>query len=56
MKAGVAARINGTKIIQLGNEEDLQVAVAEEGPISVAVDASSSTFRVNHSISLLHDA
>ena len=46
------ARINGSKIIQQGNEDDLQIAVAEEGPISVAVDASSSTFRVTLMLSL----
>lgn len=40
--------INGSKIIEQGNEEDLEVAVANEGPVSVAVDASSNAFRVLH--------
>ena len=46
MRAGIGARINGSRIIEQGNEEELQAAVAEVGPISVAVDASDSTFRV----------
>ena len=40
--------INGSKIVEQGNEEDLEIAVANEGPVSVAVDASSSSFRVHN--------
>ena len=46
VREGVAASINGSKIIEQGNEGDLQAAVAQIGPVSVAVDASDSTFRV----------
>ena len=33
-----------------GNENDLQTALAYVGPIAVAVDASSSAFRVSSTI------
>ena len=38
--------INGSHIIEQGSEEDMQIAVATVGPVSVAVDASSTSFRV----------
>ena len=40
--------INGSRVIEQGNEDDLKAAVAKVGPIAVAVDASSSAFRVSH--------
>ena len=42
----VTAHISGRKSVALGNETQLQMAVANVGPVSVAVDASSRTFRV----------
>ena len=46
MREGAVVKINGSRIIAQGNEEDLQSAVANMGPVSVAVDASSTSFRV----------
>ena len=43
----VVASISGNKRVLSGNETQLQLAVANIGPISVAVDASSRAFRVN---------
>lgn len=43
----MGGRINGSRVIEQGNEDDLQSAVAEIGPIAVAVDASSTAFRVS---------
>lgn len=51
VREGVNVMINGSQIIEQGNEEDLQIAVATHGPVSVAVDASSASFRVSISIS-----
>ena len=48
VREGAVVDINGSIIIEQGNEADLQVAVANEGPVSVAVDASSSSFRVKY--------
>ena len=45
--SGRGASMSGTVIISSGSEEDLQSAVTNVGPISVAVDARSSTFRVS---------
>ena len=38
--------MSGSVEIKSGSESDLQSAVANIGPIAVAVDASSSGFRV----------
>ena len=38
--------MSGTVSIASGSEDDLQSAVANVGPIAVAVDASSNAFRV----------
>ena len=38
--------MSGNVEIESGSESDLQSAVANIGPIAVAVDASSSGFRV----------
>ena len=38
--------MSGYIAIACGNEDDLQSAVANVGPIAVAVDASSNAFRV----------
>lgn len=43
----VAATMSGIIMIRSGSETDLQAAVAFAGPIAVAVDASSTAFRVN---------
>jgi len=40
--------MSGTVAIQSGSESNLQAAVANVGPVSVAVDASSNAFRVRH--------
>lgn len=42
----VTAQINGSQVIKQGNENDLKVALAKFGPVSVAVDASDTTFSV----------
>ena len=45
--SGRGASMSGTVIISSGSEGDLQSAVANNGPISVAVDAQSNAFRVS---------
>ena len=45
---GIGAEITGSIQVASGSEGDLQSAVAYVGPIAVAVDASSSAFRVSH--------
>ena len=45
-QSGSGATMSGSISIGSGNEGDLQSAVANVGPIAVAVDASSSGFRV----------
>ena len=44
-EANVGAKCTGKVDIKKGSEADLQKAVAEVGPISVAIDASSKEFR-----------
>ena len=41
--------MSGTVAVQSGSESSLLAAVANVGPISVAVDGSSSAFRVRES-------
>lgn len=45
---GYGAEITGYVNIASGNEQHLQAAVAYVGPTSVAVDASSTAFRVSY--------
>ena len=47
-ESGRGATTSGSISITSGSEEELQSAVANIGPISVAVDAQSSAFRVSH--------
>jgi len=47
-KNNIGASMSGTVAIQSGSESNLQAAVANVGPVSVAVDASSNAFRVRH--------
>lgn len=42
----VGAEISGSVQIKSGDEYSLMVAVANAGPVSVGVDASSKAFRV----------
>ncbi len=42
----IGATMSGIVIIRAGSETDLQAAVAFAGPVTVAVDASSTEFRV----------
>lgn len=39
--------MSGSIEINSGSESDLQSAVANVGPVSVAIDASNNAFRVN---------
>lgn len=43
----IGAKESGVVAIKYGSESDLKAAVALNGPISVAVDARSSAFRVS---------
>ena len=44
---GVGATMSGIVMIRSGSETDLQAAVAFAGPVAVAVDGSSTAFRVS---------
>ena len=44
---GRGATMSGSVSISCGSESDLQSAVANVGPIAVAVDATSNAFRVS---------
>ena len=48
--SGRGARISNSISIDSGSENGLQSAVANIGPIAVAVDARSSAFRVGYII------
>lgn len=43
----IGAKESGVVAINYGSESDLKAAVALNGPISVAIDARSSAFRVS---------
>ena len=45
-------RINGTVAISQGSETHLQSALANVGPVSVAIDASTRSFRVSEHIQM----
>ena len=49
-KMFIGATQAGIVNIPPGSEMDLQAATATAGPISVAVDGTSSAFRVNHAL------
>merc|ERR1711936_1063479 len=44
-KSKVVAQDSGTIDIEEGSEEELQKAIAENGPVAVAIDASRSSFQ-----------
>ena len=46
-QSGLGATMSGSVSIACGSESELQSAVANVGPIAVAVDASSNAFRVS---------
>ena len=46
---GLGAQMSGSIEISSGSESDLQSAVANVGPLSVAVDGSNNAFRVSKS-------
>lgn len=46
--------MSGTVAIKSGSESSLQAAVANVGPVSVAVDAASTAFRVSSGIHFSH--
>ena len=46
-KNKIAASMSNYQRVKKGNEEDLQMAVAMQGPVAVAVDAAHNTFRVS---------
>lgn len=48
-RQNVGATATGCKIIKAGSEQQLQTAVAEEGPISVSIDASQKSFQLYRS-------
>ena len=45
--------MSGSISIACGSEGDLQSAVANVGPIAVAVDATSKAFRVCHLVNIV---
>ena len=45
-KNKVGASMSNYQLVKKGDEADLQVAVAMQGPVAVAVDATHNTFRV----------
>merc|ERR1712142_727518 len=45
----IGATITGAKRIIQGSEEDLQKAIGEIGPVSVAIDAAHPSFQMHHS-------
>ncbi len=50
----IGATMSGIVMIRAGSETDLQAAVAFAGPVTVAVDASSTEFRVGTYHNYLH--
>ncbi len=40
--------MSGSVSINSGNEDDLLTAVANVGPVAVAIDGANSAFRVSH--------
>ena len=43
----VVATMNSMQLIEPGSEDDLQAAVAERGPVAVAIDHSHKSFQVS---------
>ncbi len=46
--------MSGSVSIKSGNENDLQTAVANVGPVSVAIDGANSAFRVSLITNITH--
>ena len=53
-KNNIGAKMSGTVAIKSGSESSLQAAVANVGPVSVAVDAASTAFRVSSAVHFSH--
>ena len=45
-KNKIGASMSSYQLVRKGDEADLQVAVAMQGPVAAAVDATHNTFRV----------
>lgn len=48
LESGVGATMRNYQKVKKGDESDLQSAVAMQGPVAVAVDATHNTFRVSN--------
>ena len=52
--SGVCAQMSGSIQLTSGSEDDLQSAVANVGPVAVAVDANNNAFRVSMELITVH--
>lgn len=54
-KNKTGASMSNYQLVKKGDEGDLQVAVAMQGPVTVAVDATHNTFRVCTTQAAIHN-